>query len=1066
MSNLVSSPKNVVYVNGGQTYNVSAADDVINVNSNLGATEIVLPNIVNQGLDFYPKKFTVNDSGGVAGTNPITISAVGNIVNSGTSFILNRNNVSSEIVIVSKTEYLVNTDNGGSTGVFGSGVAGQLAYFSASTVLGSLTNAQVTVLIDPMVGDSGSGGLKGLVPAPAAGDAAANKYLKADGTWNAISLAGYLKADGTVPLTANWDVGAFEVTAQSLKVDGTAGAGHFHLRYQSTIPTGAANNSKLFSGATGALGWVVDSNAYAFYLDMTGNTASRTLTVPNASGTIALTTDIVNLGNSNLTSTDDARTFTLKSGGTATQNLQILNSAGTVGYYFDGANNLNFGDTTKFVKPTIYLDSTLTDQMHIRRGSNTFFVLNPLGYALNLVGPSGNRIDLYGDGQVYAKGPSAGYFSDNTAGQRIYRQDIQSGTDCYVVMAKGSDNKSVFYAGYGNYLIDNVAIGDTYTFTEKFRVKGAGSTSATTTALFQNSASTNIFKVLDNGNTILNLPSTVAADGDLFNNGVNLYTDGTSLKARYKNNSGTASDLVISSNIYNTSSTITDDARTVTLKSGGTATQNLQFLNSGGGNLLKLSGNKAIDFGSATNTINPKFYLDGDIYQYFSIYNKTNANSICDIFAGASYGNGVFYLKNSLGTANISMNAGIGATPQTAIMNLAGQYSRYRVYNSIGNMVVNLGAGNSDNGDLVFYDYLGTTKVNISTGYSVFDALMKVGGSFALATAQLQVVGGGSTSATTTALFQNSSGNNTLKILDDGNMSNNGCATNSSTNSIVGGSTSSVNNRNSIAWGEGAVANGAYSASFGNSTVSGYGGLAWGNGSNVTGNQGSAAGGSGNTASGLSSFAMGINNTASGTQSTALGLQSVASGLAAMSMGYASTAAADFSGIFAGYNHVVTASAAYSAIIGGTANAINASVLRSVILGGTGITATASDTAYAININATTLITTPQVITTPATITVAANAGTVTRANRINKFTNSSAATMTITMSTTAALDGDLVQVRIYDFSAATQTITWVNTENSSITVPATSNGSTTLPLTVGFQYNSATSKWRCIGSV
>jgi hypothetical protein len=112
------------------------------------------------------------------------------------------------------------------------------------------------------------------------------------------------------------------------------------------------------------------------------------------------------------------------------------------------------------------------------------------------------------------------------------------------------------------------------------------------------------------------------------------------------------------------------------------------------------------------------------------------------------------------------------------------------------------------------------------------------------------------------------------------------------------------------------------------------------------------------------------------------------------------------------------------------------------------------------------IVTVPQIITTPATITVTANAGTVTRANRINKFTNSSAATMTITMSTTAALDGDMVQVRIYDFSAAAQTITWVNTENSSVTVPATSNGSTALPLTVGFQYNSATSKWRCIGSV
>lgn len=38
-----------------------------------------------------------------------------------------------------------------------------------------------------MVGDSGSGGASGTVPAPASGDAAANKFLKADGTWVAPS---------------------------------------------------------------------------------------------------------------------------------------------------------------------------------------------------------------------------------------------------------------------------------------------------------------------------------------------------------------------------------------------------------------------------------------------------------------------------------------------------------------------------------------------------------------------------------------------------------------------------------------------------------------------------------------------------------------------------------------------------------------------------------------------------------------------------------------------------------------------------------------------------------------
>lgn len=38
-------------------------------------------------------------------------------------------------------------------------------------------------------GDSGSGGTIGMVPAPAAGDAAANKFLKASGSWVAVSSA-------------------------------------------------------------------------------------------------------------------------------------------------------------------------------------------------------------------------------------------------------------------------------------------------------------------------------------------------------------------------------------------------------------------------------------------------------------------------------------------------------------------------------------------------------------------------------------------------------------------------------------------------------------------------------------------------------------------------------------------------------------------------------------------------------------------------------------------------------------------------------------------------------------
>jgi hypothetical protein len=99
-------------------------------------------------------------------------------------------------------------------------------------------------------------------------------------------------------------------------------------------------------------------------------------------------------------------------------------------------------------------------------------------------------------------------------------------------------------------------------------------------------------------------------------------------------------------------------------------------------------------------------------------------------------------------------------------------------------------------------------------------------------------------------------------------------------------------------------------------------------------------------------------------------------------------------------------------------------------------------------------------------IAVIANAGTIPITYGLSNFVNSSAATMAITMAVANAVDGQISVVRIYDFSAAAQTIGWTNTENSTVSVPTTSNGSTTLPKTVTFMFNGATSKWRCIASV
>ena len=57
-------------------------------------------------------------------------------------------------------------------------------YDPAGTAAGDVSAHAATVNHPTMTGDAGSGGVKGLVPAPAAGDAAAGKFLGAGGGWS------------------------------------------------------------------------------------------------------------------------------------------------------------------------------------------------------------------------------------------------------------------------------------------------------------------------------------------------------------------------------------------------------------------------------------------------------------------------------------------------------------------------------------------------------------------------------------------------------------------------------------------------------------------------------------------------------------------------------------------------------------------------------------------------------------------------------------------------------------------------------------------------------------------
>lgn len=159
----------------------------------------------------------VDDPAGTPSTKVFTAAAVANRV--ATALSISGTNTGDQTIT------LTGDVTGSGTGSFAATIANdavtnaKLANMATATIKGrttagtgdpeDLTATQATALLNAMVGDSGSGGTKGLVPAPASGDAAAGKYLKADGTWAAVSggVSDGDKGDITVSASgATWTI--------------------------------------------------------------------------------------------------------------------------------------------------------------------------------------------------------------------------------------------------------------------------------------------------------------------------------------------------------------------------------------------------------------------------------------------------------------------------------------------------------------------------------------------------------------------------------------------------------------------------------------------------------------------------------------------------------------------------------------------------------------------------------------------------------------------------------------------------------------------------------------------
>lgn len=162
---------------------------------------------------------------------------------------------------------------------------------------GGTTYVKISNPTDVFTGATSSvAGTAGLVPAPAAGDD--TKFLKGNGTWATVSttdtkVKNTYAADKTyypAGMTASTTTTGGQNADTSFKFTGTAGTtsavGKAELTLGNSTASGTANNKQ------GSL-VIYGSTAYAHTISG-APTAARTLTLPDKTGTIALTSDINN----------------------------------------------------------------------------------------------------------------------------------------------------------------------------------------------------------------------------------------------------------------------------------------------------------------------------------------------------------------------------------------------------------------------------------------------------------------------------------------------------------------------------------------------------------------------------------------------------------------------------------------------------------------------------------------------------------------------------------------------------------------------------------------------------
>lgn len=345
--------------------------------------------------------------------------------------------------------------------------------------------------------------------------------------------------------------GVTNVSTSSYITNGNGAAGFFQSgRSGSGTIYGVIATTDLFTpdaAVTGIAGYFKAGGGgsnYAIQL-VDGTEGAGKYLQSDASGRASwVNLSVSNLGNANLTASDNARTFTIKSGGTSSQYLQIANSGGGNLTQFKGDNSIDFGSTSNYITANFYTDSAATDNIKIFSGANAWVFFQSQSRNAHLYGTTTGSIQLFAQsGKITASGTDGGFTSKNESGVSVASMETEASGGWYFLANSSGTKKVEFYvAGNQYYMVDGCSFG--YAASTPLAVvdaKGKGSTSLTLTASFQNSSAVTSLKVRDDNYVIQRAINSAINSGDLGNNEMSFYIDeaGNTLTVKVKYSSGT-----------------------------------------------------------------------------------------------------------------------------------------------------------------------------------------------------------------------------------------------------------------------------------------------------------------------------------------------------------------------------------------------------------------------------------------------------------------------------------------------------------------------------------------------